>query len=110
LSEDVEKSPNITDYLAAATLSYGIIFFWLKLSTLTQIPWPISYLIFYMGGLVPTFLVCRRTDRNQFPVAINVIILQDAAGAFHAGGYILIHNLNETTAQIEETGIGAITS
>ncbi len=74
LSEDVEKTPNITDYLAAATLSYGIIFFWLKLSTITQVPWPVSYLIFYMGGLVPTFLVCRRTDRNQFPVAIKSVI------------------------------------
>ena len=59
------------DYLAAATLSYGIIFFWLKLSALTQLPWPVSYLIFYIGGLGPTYLVCRRTDRNQFPVAIK---------------------------------------
>jgi len=71
LLEEAEKTPSLTDYLAAATLAYGIIFFWLKLSTLIQVPWPVSYLIFYIGGLGPTYLMCRRTDRNQFPVAIK---------------------------------------
>lgn len=61
----------MTDYLAAGALAYGTIFFWLKLSTMIQLPWLVSYLIFYLGGLVPTYLVCRRTDRNQFPVGIK---------------------------------------
>ncbi len=71
LSEDIERTPSITDYLAAATLAYGTIFFWLKLSTIIQLPWLLSYLIFYLGGVGTTYLVCRRTDRNQFPVAIK---------------------------------------
>lgn len=71
LSEEVEKSPSFTDYLAAATLAYGTIFFWLKLSTIVELPWLVSYIIFYLGGLGPTYLVSRRTDRNQFPVAIK---------------------------------------
>ena len=71
LSEEIERTPSIIDYLAAATLAYGIIFFWLKLSTIIQLPWFLSYLIFYLGGLGPTYLMCRRTDRNQFPVAIK---------------------------------------
>jgi len=74
LSEETEKIPSLTDYLAAATLSYGIIFFWLKLSTIIQVPWPVSYLLFYIGGLGPTYLMCRRTDRNQFPVAIKTAV------------------------------------
>ena len=71
LSEDVDRTTSIIDYLAAATLSYGVIFFWLKLSTIIKLPWLVSYLIFYLGGLGPTYLVCRRTDRNQFPVGIK---------------------------------------
>jgi predicted neutral ceramidase superfamily lipid hydrolase len=67
----MERTPSITDYLAAATLSYGTIFFWLKLSTIIQLHWLLSYMIFYLGGVGTTYLVCHRTDRNQFPVAIK---------------------------------------
>ena len=74
LSEEIERTPSIIDYLAAATLAYGTIFFWLKLSTIIQLPWLLSYLIFYLGGVGTTYLVCRRTDRNQFPVAIKSAI------------------------------------
>lgn len=74
MSEEIERTPNITDYFAAATLAYGTIFFWLKLSTIVQLPWLLSYMIFYLGGVGTTYLVCRRTDRNQFPVAIKSAI------------------------------------
>ncbi len=74
LSEEIERTPSIIDYLAAATLAYGTIFFWLKLSTIIQLPWLLSYLIFYLGGVGTTYLVCRRIDRNQFPVAIKSAI------------------------------------
>jgi drug/metabolite transporter (DMT)-like permease len=65
-----EKSPNITDYLASATLSYGITFLWLKLSTMMEMPWFFAYLFFYIAGLGPSYLICQRTTRNQFPVAM----------------------------------------
>jgi hypothetical protein len=65
-----EKSPSIIDYLASATLSYGVIFFWLKFSTLIELPWFTSYLFFFFAGLGPTYLICLRTSRNQFPVAM----------------------------------------
>jgi tryptophan-rich sensory protein len=65
-----EKSPNITDYLASATLSYGITFLWFKLSTMMEIPWFFAYLFFYTAGLGPSYLICQQTTRNQFPVAM----------------------------------------
>lgn len=74
LSEEIERTPSIIDYLAAATLAYGTIFFWLNLSVSIQIPWLLTYLIFYLGGVGTTYLVCRKTDRNQFPVAIKSAI------------------------------------
>ena len=74
LSEEIERTPSIIDYLAAATLAYGTIFFWLKLSAGIQIPWLLTYLIFYLDGVGTTYLVCRKTDRNQFPVAMKSAI------------------------------------
>lgn len=70
LYEENEKTPSITDYLASAMLSYGVIFLWLKVSSMSNFPWVISYLIFYAAGLGPTYLICRRITRNQFPVAM----------------------------------------
>ena len=35
LSEE-EKTPSITDYLASAMLSYGVIFLWLKVLDLSE--------------------------------------------------------------------------
>ena len=69
LSEE-EKTPSITDYLASAMLSYGVIFLWLKFSTMMDVSWGVSYLFFYVAGLGPTYLICRRITRNQFPVAM----------------------------------------
>ena len=69
LSEE-EKTPSITDYLASAMLSYGVIFLWLKFSTMMEVSWGVSYLFFYVAGLGPTYLICRRITRNQFPVAM----------------------------------------
>ena len=70
VTEEKEKTLSITDYLASAILSYGIIFFWLKISTMITMPWLVSYLFFYAAGLGPTYLICTRTTRNQLPVAM----------------------------------------
>lgn len=69
--EDTERKPSFTDYLAAAALSYGTIYFWLRLSSNIEFPWITTYLVFYLAGLSTTYLICRRIDRNQFPVAIK---------------------------------------
>ncbi|MCK5670537.1 hypothetical protein KAI10_04080, partial [Candidatus Bathyarchaeota archaeon] len=74
MSEEIERTPSIIDYLAAATLAYGTIFFWLQLSAGIPIPWLLTYLIFYLDGVGTTYLVCRKTDRNQFPVAMKSAI------------------------------------
>ena len=65
-----EKTPSITDYLASAMLSYGVIFVWLKVSSMIDVSWGISYLFFYAAGLGPTYLITRRITRRQFPVAM----------------------------------------
>jgi hypothetical protein len=70
LSEEVEKTPSITDYLASAMLSYSVIFLWLKVSSIMEISWGISYLFFYAAGLGPTYLIISRITRNHFPVAM----------------------------------------
>lgn len=69
--EDMERKPSINDFLAAAALSYGTIYFWLRLSTIIEFPWISTYLVFYIAGLCTTYLICRKIDRNQFPVAIK---------------------------------------
>ena len=68
VTEEKEKTLSITDYLASAILSYGIIYFWLKISTMFTMPWLVSYLFFYAAGLGPTYLICTRTTRNQLPM------------------------------------------
>ena len=65
-----ERTVSITDYLASAMLSYGVIFLWLKVSSVIEISWGISYLFFYVAGLGPTYLITRRITRRQFPVAM----------------------------------------
>ena len=74
LSEE-ERTVSITDYLAAAMLSYGVIFVWIKVSSMVDIPWGISYLFFYVAGLAPTYLVTRRIERRQFPVAMISVFI-----------------------------------
>ena len=68
--EEQERKPSVTDYLASAMLSYGVIYLWLQVSMMVRLPWLVSYLFFYAAGLGPTYLICRRISRNQFPVAM----------------------------------------
>ena len=71
MTEKTERKTSITDYLAAATLAYGTIYFWLKFLTSIELPWIATYIVFYITGLGSTYLICMRIDRNQFPVAIK---------------------------------------
>jgi len=66
-----EKKPSVTDYLAAAVLAYGVVYVWLQASQLWTTPWALSYLVYYAGSATSTYLVLRKTTRNQFPVALK---------------------------------------
>jgi len=65
-----ERKPNATDYLASAALSYAIIFFYIRLANTITVPWFLSYVVYFIAGAAPTYLVLRRLTRDQFPVAI----------------------------------------
>jgi len=65
-----ERKPNATDYLASAALSYAIIFFYIRIANTVTVPWLLSYVVYFLAGAAPTYLVLRRLTRDQFPVAI----------------------------------------
>jgi len=65
-----ERKPNATDYLASAALSYAIIFFYIRIVNTVTVPWLLSYVVYFIAGAAPTYLVLRRLTRDQFPVAI----------------------------------------
>ena len=65
-----ERKPNATDYLASAALSYAIIFFYIRLANTLTIPWILSYVVYFLAGAIPTYMVLRKLTRDQFPVAI----------------------------------------
>jgi len=70
-----ERKPNATDYLASAALSYAIIFFYLRLANTITVPWFLSYVVYFLGGAIPTYLVLRRLTREQFPVAMIASVI-----------------------------------
>jgi hypothetical protein len=82
LTENEERGLIVTDYLASATLSYGVVFFWLRLSLSIQLTWFMSYVAFYLAGLGPAYLICSKVDRNQFPVAMK--------SAFFSWGFTMV--------------------
>jgi phosphatidylserine synthase len=71
VSTSNERKPSTTDYMAAAVLSYGIVYFWIELNSYQEIHWIFAWIIFYFGGLLPSYLVCRRTSRNQLGVGLK---------------------------------------
>ena len=70
-----EYKPNATDYLASAALSYAVIFFYLRLANTYAMPWILSYLVYFVAGLAPTYMVIRRLKRDQFPVAVIASVI-----------------------------------
>ena len=78
---DEGRKPSTTDYLAAAALAYGIVYFWIKLKMVAGTPSLLAYPIYYLAGLVPSYLVCRRTDSAHLAVGIKSAF---AAWAFTA--------------------------
>jgi hypothetical protein len=66
-----ERKPSTTDYMAAAALAYGIVYFWIKLKMVVGMPNLLAYPAFYLAGLVPSYLVCRRADSAHLVVGIK---------------------------------------
>jgi phosphatidylserine synthase len=71
VSKSNERKPITFDYIAAAMLSYVIIYFWIELNSFQEIHWVAAWTIFYIGGLLPSYIVCRRTSRNQLGVGLK---------------------------------------
>ncbi len=69
--EDGERKPSTTDYMAAAALAYGIVYFWLKLKMTLGTPSLLAYPAYYLAGLVPSYFVCRRTDSAHLAIGIK---------------------------------------
>ncbi len=71
LTIDRDRRPSITDYMAAAVLAYGIVYFWIELNALYDPPWLLAYLIYYLGGLIPSYLVCKRTGSAELAIGVK---------------------------------------
>ncbi|MCW4050274.1 MAG: hypothetical protein NWE89_11135 [Candidatus Bathyarchaeota archaeon] len=72
---DQSKKPSTTDYMAGAVLSYGIVYFWIRVKTLYNAPWILAFVFFYLGGLLPSGMICKRTSRNQLPTGLKSAII-----------------------------------
>jgi len=55
--------------MAAAALAYGLVYFWMK--TVAGSPSLLSYAVYYLAGLAPSYLVCRRTDSAHLAIGIK---------------------------------------
>lgn len=71
MTENRDRRPSVTDYMAAAVLAYGIVYFWVELQMYYGPPWPLAYLFYYLAGLVPSYLVCRRTGSGELAVGVK---------------------------------------
>jgi hypothetical protein len=73
LSNEARK-PSTIDYMAAAALAYGIIYFWIELKMVAGTPSLLAYPVYYLAGLVPSYLVCRRADSAHLAVGIKAAL------------------------------------
>ena len=80
-----ERKPSTTDYMAAAALAYGIIYFWVR--RMAGMPSLLSYVVYFLAGLGPSYLVCRRTDSAHLTIGIKSAL---ASWAFTAVTLIAI--------------------
>lgn len=68
-----ERTPSTIDYLAAAVLSYGIVYFWVQFLNWieVQIIALLSYLIYFIGAFSSVYLVLRRTNTAHLRIGIT---------------------------------------
>ena len=67
--------PSSTDYLAGAVISYGIVYFWLEIKTVTGVPWYLAYPADYLAGLVSSYLVCKKVESDTLSIGIKSAII-----------------------------------
>jgi len=68
---DRDRRPSVTDYMAAAVLAYGVVYFWVELNIYYDPPWILALLFYYLAGLIPGYLVCRRTGSAELAVGFR---------------------------------------
>ncbi|MBD3172576.1 hypothetical protein GF326_08895 [Candidatus Bathyarchaeota archaeon] len=85
------REPNQADYMAAAILANGIIWFWMEslkmFSGFTSRIHPtfladLSYLTFIIAGFISSQQVAKRSDRNQLIVALRSSLYSWAGSLF----------------------------
>ena len=77
---DVEKAPTLTDYLAGAMLANGFVWIWAQaLPYLSGIPLTLlalaSYIIYLSGGIVASYLVCKRASSRHLSVGLKFAVV-----------------------------------
>jgi hypothetical protein len=97
LSEE-PRNPNLTDYMAGMMLANGFVWIWSMILTnfsdpLSKIPYgilaDIAYVIYLSGGIVSSYLVCKRASSKRLLVGLKF--------AFGAWGFSLFMMLSSTT-------------
>jgi len=68
--------------MAAAVLSYGIVYFWIELANFSSLPWIMAYVLYYLAGLIPSYLVCKRTGAQELSIAIKCALISWAFVVF----------------------------
>lgn len=75
-----QRAPNLNDYLAGAILANGFVWIWAQaLPHLSWIPFTLlaeaSYVIYLSGGIVASYLVCKRASSKQLTVGLKFAAL-----------------------------------
>lgn len=83
MSEEL-RTPNLTDYMAGAMLANGFVWMWSILlgnlsNRISKIPVnilaDIAYIVYVSGGIVSSYLVCKRTSTRHLFVGLKLAAL-----------------------------------
>lgn len=82
-----ERKPNLYDYVAGAMLASGFVWTWAQvLPYLLWVPQTLlvvaSYVIYLSGGIVASYLVCRRASSRHLFVGIKLAALTWGSSVF----------------------------
>jgi undecaprenyl pyrophosphate phosphatase UppP len=56
-------------------ISYGIIYFWLEVKMVTGVPWYLAYPVYYLAGLVSSYLVCKKAESDSLLIGVKSAII-----------------------------------
>lgn len=79
-----ERTPSVTDYLAGAVLSYGIVYFWIQILNWIDLQMIalISYFVYFLGALSSAYLVLRRANTTHLRIGITSVLASWAFTVF----------------------------